>query len=337
MAKFKIINNEYKKVVKVKLMRGEIIDKNELHILTGCSADGLIIPTLTNKRNLLYIVSGHVTLAQYIGQQMSRKRFLDLLMQTVYVTKKLSAENFDINKLTLDHNFVFFNEATKRLAFIYQPIYGNYKHNDIFAFFAYMLSVVNLFREENRYFINVISDFINSQRSYSSDEFEKCLLRIEPELSNESHGNQKNNYNIENENWKTTMLEEEGKTSILSGTSLLDKDNPYNESPFNENNVRAHLIRLSTQERIEIDKPVFRIGKERSYVDCFVNNNNAVSRIHADIITDGETFYIKDNNSTNGTFVNGKEIKAGNRMKIYDEDSIMLANERFTFHVEKGK
>lgn len=83
------------------------------------------------------------------------------------------------------------------------------------------------------------------------------------------------------------------------GTSVLNMDN---------NSIYPYLIRLNNYERVDINKPSFRIGKEKSYVDYFVMNNSAVSRIHADIISRAGRYFIKDNNSTNRTFVNGSVI-----------------------------
>ena len=95
-----------------------------------------------------------------------------------------------------------------------------------------------------------------------------------------------------------------------------------------------YIIRLNTFERADVNKPVFRVGKEKSYVDYFVVNNNAVSRIHADIITQNGRYYIKDNNSTNHTFVNGTVVPPGVQFELSDGDAIMLANEPFEFHVK---
>lgn len=68
--------------------------------------------------------------------------------------------------------------------------------------------------------------------------------------------------------------------------------------------IKPYLLRIKNNERIELNKPVFRIGKERSYVDYFVSDNTAVSRSHANIINKDNEFYIVDTNSTNHTYVN---------------------------------
>ena len=95
----------------------------------------------------------------------------------------------------------------------------------------------------------------------------------------------------------------------------------------------ASMYRLLTNETFLINKPVFRIGKEKSYSDYFVANNNMVSRSHADIISRGERYFIVDLNSKNKTFVNGTPILAQQETEIHDGDAIRLANEEFEFRI----
>ena len=205
MSKFKIINKGYKKEVKVKLTRGEIINNDELHILSTCSVSGLIAPALIGKKKLLYTVSGKCTLVQYLSRQMSIKRFLSLLMQVINVTKALRVKGLSSNNLMLEQNFIFVNEATKRLIFIYKPINSKDISGDIFSFFAYMLSAVSLNEGEDWRPINKISGFINSQRVYSPENFEQFLLGIDPELMREEDNKERQNHFGIN-NWSPVIL-----------------------------------------------------------------------------------------------------------------------------------
>lgn len=119
---------------------------------------------------------------------------------------------------------------------------------------------------------------------------------------------------------ETTVLgvgSEAGETTAL-GTSQAQIIKPY-------------LLRIKNNERIELNKPVFRIGKERSYVDYFVSDNTAVSRSHANIINKDNEFYIVDTNSTNHTYVNGSMIQSNVETKIEHGTKIRLANEDFEF------
>lgn len=95
--------------------------------------------------------------------------------------------------------------------------------------------------------------------------------------------------------------------------------------------VKPYLLRIKNSERIELDKPVFRIGKEKSYVDYFVNDNTAVSRSHVNIINRDNVFFVVDTNSTNHTYVNGNMIQSNVETKLEHGTKLRLANEEFEF------
>lgn len=138
----------------------------------------------------------------------------------------------------------------------------------------------------------------------------------------------------------TGLLADEEATGLLNAadedTGLL---NNYDEEATGLLNTQceqihyASMYRLLTNETFLINKPVFRIGKEKSYSDYFVANNNMVSRSHADIIARGGRYFIVDLNSKNRTFVNGTPIPAQQETEIHDGDAIRLANEEFEFRI----
>lgn len=123
-----------------------------------------------------------------------------------------------------------------------------------------------------------------------------------------------------------------GETTVLGGgvngetTVLSSVQNPTQVAT-------PHLIRAKNNERIPLNKPVFRIGKERSYVDYFIGDNTAISRSHANIIIRDGKYFVVDTNSTNHTFVNGNMIQSSVETEISHGDKIRLANEDFEFKV----
>lgn len=125
-----------------------------------------------------------------------------------------------------------------------------------------------------------------------------------------------------------------GETSVLgatasAGTTVLGTSGDINKAPA----TNPRLIRSKTMENIPINKPIFRLGKERSYVDYFVTDNSAISRSHANVIIRDGKYYIVDTNSTNHTYVNGNMIQSNVEYEINDKDMIKLANEDFEFRV----
>ena len=57
----------------------------------------------------------------------------------------------------------------------------------------------------------------------------------------------------------------------------------------------------------------------------------AVSRLHAKLLREGKEWYIQDMNSTNGTYVNGRRVKASERLLLVQGDELLLADVPFLF------
>lgn len=94
-----------------------------------------------------------------------------------------------------------------------------------------------------------------------------------------------------------------------------------------------YLIRQSTKEKIIINRDVFKIGKEKSYVDYFIDND-AVSRNHANIIRQQDSFFVVDQESRNHTYMNGRKIPSKEYIRLESGQHLILANEVFTFYYE---
>ncbi|MBX7103396.1 MAG: SpoIIE family protein phosphatase [Gemmataceae bacterium] len=84
--------------------------------------------------------------------------------------------------------------------------------------------------------------------------------------------------------------------------------------------------------RIPLDKPVLTIGREAKDCDLVVPNQ-AVSRVHAQIIQVNGQYFLEDLKSRNHTFLNNKQIEA--RQPLRDNDRIKICDTLFTFHSGK--
>ncbi len=117
------------------------------------------------------------------------------------------------------------------------------------------------------------------------------------------------------------------ETSVLGGGSDETSVLGGNMQP------KATLTRRKNGETVTIGKALYTIGKERAKVDFCIPDNTSVSRKHVDIICKGGIYYIKDNNSTNFTFVNGTKITPHQEVKLNSGDRIKLADEEFEFRL----
>lgn len=114
---------------------------------------------------------------------------------------------------------------------------------------------------------------------------------------------------------ETSLLNEGGETSVLGGAGA---------------RPRAMLVRRKNGTSYPVNKAEFTIGKQRSRVDCCINNN-AISRQHAKIISRNGMYFITDLNSSNYTYVNGNQVAPNEEMPLNPGDIIKLADEEFDF------
>ena len=121
-----------------------------------------------------------------------------------------------------------------------------------------------------------------------------------------------------------------GETTVLSSAGI-GETTVLGVTPAIQ--IQPHLIRLKNNEKINVDKPSFRIGKEKSFVDYFIGDNSAISRSHANIISRDGEYFVVDTNSMNHTYVNGQMIQSNAEMKIDHGMKIRFANEDFEFRV----
>lgn len=134
--------------------------------------------------------------------------------------------------------------------------------------------------------------------------------------------NAKDDYNFDNDNddeaISNSILGQTLAMTGILGSSSAPRINPY-------------LIRVNTEEKIIVSKQGFKIGKANMGVDYSVKGNGAVSRIHATIINKDGVYYIKDNKSTNHTYVNGRIVQDGEAELLTHDCKIILGDEEFIF------
>ena len=95
--------------------------------------------------------------------------------------------------------------------------------------------------------------------------------------------------------------------------------------------VPVFLFRKRTKERIGVSKQIFKIGKVSSQADYCILGNSNVSRLHATMLYRQGTYFILDEHSTNGTYVNGIRLRGEEEVCLKHGDTIRLADEEFEF------
>ena len=371
MSKLKVKFKNSQITVKSKLSKDEQINAREVEILNSKIIRGIMKPTVEGEKKLSYLSPGGIKLEAYLKKGITKNDFFLVIAQILEAVKSIGRNSFNINNLILNMKYVFVNEMTHELHFVYQPIYSSAISSDLAPFLYDVAYSVTLALNEDYKCVNNFIAYLKGLQAVSVINIEKYLLDVYPQIykqvkrqkygQSEYLGSFKNGKDIYYDMDKrrkpdpdyddptsllegdlddpTSLLNEgdlDDPTSLLDedeATSLLSDDEPTSLLSEGPQITYPYLIRKSSFDRTDINKPVFRIGKERSYVDCFVANNNAISRIHADIITKNNSFFVKDENSTNGTYVNGNRLSPNEEVQVFDGDIITFANEEFEFHI----
>jgi ribosomal protein L40E len=101
----------------------------------------------------------------------------------------------------------------------------------------------------------------------------------------------------------------------------------------------ARLLHVQTNTSVELPSgvAVVHIGKPNDRIPPDIDvsgfpNSEIVSRIHADIRMEGDTYYVEDMGSSNGTYINNLPLSMGNRHKLRPGDRIGLGKgDKVTF------
>lgn len=93
------------------------------------------------------------------------------------------------------------------------------------------------------------------------------------------------------------------------------------------------ILKLKDREikRINLSKMETTIGRDPE-CDMFIDNIG-VSRHHSKIMYQGGRFVLRDNGSSNGTFLNGKQI---DECEIHDGDEVQLGKYKVVFSTAGG-
>lgn len=341
--------------VRVKFSIGEKVDKIDLENFARKYIRGFLKFKQMKKGTIEYYGPIGISLYERMKNPISKYDFFFIVEQVVDATQKLQNQQVSVNKVLWNLQNIFINEVTKEVQFLYVPLSNTDKSVDMLEFIENLIYAVKPLEEEQSDYLSQFVYFIKSMTAYESGRIEQYISRVDRTIVNtikkhnvgesgfmtdkKQHYYEHYNNQTEDEEATGLLASNEEATGLLVGdeeaTGLLLEDCDETALLKEEQVVArlASLYRVLTMETIPINKPVFRLGKERSYVDYFVTNNNAVSRSHADFITRGGRYFVIDRNSKNKTYINNQPIPVQTEVEIFDGYEIRLANEEFVFHI----
>lgn len=326
MSKLKVSIKKSTVTAMMKAGRKERINETELSQLARIKPCGIMHVTKTKKDSVIYTCPANINLTDRLKKAISKYDFFFMIEQIVIMVEDVYNNGLNVNSVRFNMDDVYINEMTKEMYFIYFPIVGGQESADIVGFIENIIYTMTPVINEDTNYISRFMYYVRSFHGFNGNAIEKYISREERAVVNVL------------KNKAVTMQQQimqQVMQGSMDGTTVLSDDGISVQQIQQMQPVNyyfASLTRQVTGEKIELGKPSFVLGKNPEKSDYAVADNTNISRVHAVITMRNGRYYVMDQNSTNGTFINGRIIKAGQETEILPGDCLMLANEEFIFN-----
>lgn len=336
MSKLKVSIKKSTVTAMMKAGRKERINETELSQLARIKPCGIMHVTKTKKDSVIYTCPANTNLTDRLKKAISKYDFFFMIEQIVIMVEDVYNNGLNVNSVRFNMDDVYINEMTKEMYFIYFPIVGGQESADIVGFIENIIYTMTPVINEDTNYISRFMYYVRSFHGFNGNAIEKYISREERAvvnvLKNKAVTMQQQ---IMQQQTMQQQIMQQVMQGSMDGTTVLSDDGISVQQIQQMQPVNYHFASLTRQvtgEKIELGKPSFVLGKNPEKSDYAVADNTNISRVHAVITMRNGRYYVMDQNSTNGTFINGRIIKAGQETEILPGDCLMLANEEFIFN-----
>lgn len=330
MSKLKVSIKKSTVTAMMKAGRKERINETKLSQLARIKPCGIMHVTKTKKDSVIYTCPANINLTDRLKKAISKYDFFFMIEQIVIMVEDVYNNGLNVNSVRFNMDDVYINEMTKEMYFIYFPIVGGQESADIVGFIENIIYTMTPVINEDTNYISRFMYYVRSFHGFNGNAIEKYISREERAVVNVLK-----NKAVTMQQTMQQQIMQQVMQGSMDGTTVLSDDGISVQQIQQMQPVNYHFASLTRQvtgEKIELGKPSFVLGKNPEKSDYAVAGNTNISRVHAVITTRNGRYYVMDQNSTNGTFINGRIIKAGQETEILPGDCLMLANEEFIFN-----
>lgn len=330
MSKLKVSIKKSTVTAMMKAGRKERINETELSQLARIKPCGIMHVTKTKKDSVIYTCPANINLTDRLKKAISKYDFFFMIEQIVIMVEDVYNNGLNVNSVRFNMDDVYINEMTKEMYFIYFPIVGGQESTDIVGFIENIIYTMTPVINEDTNYISRFMYYVRSFHGFNGNAIEKYISREERAVVNVLK-----NKAVTMQQTMQQQIMQQVMQGSMDGTTVLSDDGISVQQIQQMQPVNYHFASLTRQvtgEKIELGKPSFVLGKNPEKSDYAVADNTNISRVHAVITMRNGRYYVMDQNSTNGTFINGRIIKAGQETEILPGDCLMLANEEFIFN-----
>ena len=252
-------------------------------------------------RMLAYTIPATLPLSQFLKKQLYKGEFLSILSNIMNQLLFFEDQGMPLKKVLLNTKYMYIELSNLHVQLIYMPIEKEFADCNVCEFVQNFISKIRFADMQCVNCVDQILHYLDSRMMFSLREFFTFIIELQKE-----------------DILKDDIDFGEDETSVLQQMTY--------------RNITPYLVRSRTNALIPIEKKEFLVGKTAE-CDYQINDNRKISRLHCTFrISNGEC-YIRDENSTNHTYVNGKMIQPGFDVMLKNDDYIRMADEEFKYWV----
>lgn len=331
-------------MIKCKVDSENMISKYECNLLMSHPLNGLLEIKTEKGAGLIYCGDFKKKLSDRIETGMDEEQlrmYVAQIAQTIVDIKKIG---LDEKKLLLNPEWIFLDKEERTVKLIYCPVNGCSMRYESVLFMKDLVLLARLngdMRKQWNRWLEEISKEGITERKIS--ELSVCIRTerssIPPVFETGDDGealtgvDEPFQWDADEDDEAPTGMDDD---CIFNGGNYSDGTyREFTKHPMTSENANLpQLIRKSTGETKRIIGNEFKIGRSEQRADFCIRGNNGISNIHAIVVKSGNQYYLQDNHSTNGTYVDGIKL-SDNYMTAPLEDGsvIRIYNEELEFHI----
>ena len=170
--KFKAKAKDCQLLVKAKASMGETIDEKELDRFSRVYLRGFLKPKLVKKNLVEYTGPVGISLYERLKKPTTKRDFLFMLEQIVVAVQKLQANSMGLNNLVMNLQYVYINEVTKEIQFIYIPTAKGLQNLNLIEFIEAVAYSVKPADEKDNEFVSRFIYFFKAMKPFDINKVE---------------------------------------------------------------------------------------------------------------------------------------------------------------------
>ena len=231
--RIKVKSKKEKTVIKIVLTRGVVINEKQYDILFYNSKNGFCKSFKISRNKLVYEEpnTNNCTLYERLKRPISEYDFFFIIEQIVYIAQILEKNGLSRNNLVLDLKYIFFNESTKELSFIYLPVATPHGGSGILPLVKQVIYSSQPIESDSKYLSN-FSYFIKRYNEFEADKVEAYIYNVNSNIVNIikmmdlEKGDSINHTASQSTQRRTEILDDEATDIMVDDekTDLIDED-----------------------------------------------------------------------------------------------------------------